>query len=64
MEVRAIDSAADTMYDMSGSFVLFNGVGTQMLIVSSSRTTAKSVVACRRPVLLRHATSSVETSGM
>ena len=34
----AIDSTADTMYDMSGSFVFLSGVGTQILIVSSSRT--------------------------
>ena len=33
------------MYDMSGSLVLRSGVGTQMLIVSSSATTPKSVVA-------------------
>ena len=45
----AIASTADTMYDMSGSFVFRSGVGTQMLIVSSSATTPKSVVARSRP---------------
>ena len=37
------------MYVMSGSREAVSGVGTQMLTVSSSRTTAKSVVALRRP---------------
>ena len=45
----AISSTAETMYDRSGSFVLRSGVGTQMLIVSSSSTTAKSVVALQPP---------------
>ena len=37
-----------TMKDMSGSFVLRSGVGTQMLMVSSSASTSKSVVARSR----------------
>ena len=41
----AIASTAETMYDMSGSFVLRSGVGTQMLTVSRVATTEKSVVA-------------------
>ena len=41
----AISSTAETMKLMSGSLVLRSGVGTQMLMVSSSRTTEKSVVA-------------------
>ena len=45
----AIASTAETMYDMSGSLVLRSGVGTQMLMVSSSATTAKSVVASSVP---------------
>ena len=35
---------------MSGSFVLRSGVGTQMLMVSSSLTTEKSVVASSLPL--------------
>ena len=34
---------------MSGSLVLRSGVGTQMLMVSSSRTAEKSVVARNLP---------------
>ena len=60
----AICSTADTMYDMSGSFVLRSGVGTQMLIVSSSATHEKSVVARSWPSATSRATSSVATSGM
>src|SRR6185295_10580202 len=45
----AICSAAATTYDMSGSLVLRNGVGTQMLTVSSSLRTEKSVVASSMP---------------
>ena len=36
---------------MSGSFVLRSGVGTQMLMVSRSLTTAKSVVASSLPAV-------------
>ena len=42
---------------MSGSFVLRSGVGTQMLIVSSSPTTEKSVVAESVPASCSAATS-------
>ena len=49
---------------MSGSFVFRRGVGTQMLMVSSSFTTAKSVVASSLPLSRRVLTSAVETSGM
>ncbi len=49
---------------MSGSLVLRSGVGTQMLMVSSSLTTAKSVVASSRPACFSAVTSAVETSGM
>ena len=49
---------------MSGSFVLRSGVGTQMLMVSSSFTTAKSVVASSLPLSRSALTSAVETSGM
>ena len=50
---------------MSGSFVLRSGVGTQMLIVSRSLTTAKSVVASSLPALVEERlTSAVATSGM
>jgi hypothetical protein len=57
-------STADTMYDMSGSFVLRSGVGTQMLIVSSAATTEKSVVASRRPASRNACRVAVGTSGM
>ena len=40
---------------MSGSLVLRSGVGTQMLMVSSSRTAEKSVVARSLPDLTRPA---------
>ena len=60
----AIASTAETMYDMSGSLVLRSGVGTQMLMVSRSLTTAKSVVASSRPACFSAVTSAVETSGM
>src|ERR1035441_8226072 len=40
---------------MSGSLVLRNGVGTQMLMVSSSRTAEKSVVARSLPASTRGA---------
>ncbi len=49
---------------MSGSFVLRSGVGTQMLIVSSSRTIEKSVVASSLFAWRRLRTSALETSGM
>src|SRR4051794_35332535 len=49
---------------MSGSLVLRSGVGTQMLIVSSSRTMAKSVVASSRPFDRSAWTSAVATSGI
>ena len=49
---------------MSGSFVLRSGVGTQMLMVSRSFTTAKSVVASSVPQSLRVLTSADGTSGM
>ena len=49
---------------MSGSFVLRNGVGTQMLIVSSSFTIEKSVVASSLPAFRKATTSAVATSGM
>ena len=49
---------------MSGSFVLRSGVGTQMLMVSSSLTMAKSVVASSLPALVSAMTSAVATSGM
>ena len=49
---------------MSGSFVLRSGVGTQMLTVSSSFSTAKSVVADNRSGARSAATSSLDTSGM
>jgi hypothetical protein len=52
------------MKDMSGSFVLRSGVGTQMLTVSSSLTTAKSVVARSVPAFFSARTAAVETSGM
>jgi len=42
-------SAAATTKLMSGSFVLRRGVGTAMLMVSSSEMTEKSVVAHRWP---------------
>ena len=48
---------------MSGSFVLRSGVGTQMLIVSSSRTTAKSVVASSLPASRSALTSAVGDVG-
>ena len=60
----AIASTAETMYDMSGSFVLRSGVGTQMLTVSSPATTLKSVVAVSRPSLSSARTSADGTSGM
>ena len=46
---RAISWQAETMKLMSGSLVLRSGVGTQMLMVSSSSTTEKSVVARSLP---------------
>jgi hypothetical protein len=49
---------------MSGSFVLRSGVGTQMLIVSSSATIEKSVVASSLPSRVSAWTSVVGTSGM
>ena len=48
---RAISLQDDTMKLMSGSLVLRSGVGTQMLMVSSSRTAEKSVVARNFPEL-------------
>ena len=47
---------------MSGSLVLRSGVGTQMLMVSRSRTTEKSVVARKRWCLPSLATSAEGTS--
>ncbi len=47
---------------MSGSLVLRSGVGTQMLMVSSSRTTEKSVVALNRFSAMSFATSAEGTS--
>jgi hypothetical protein len=60
----ATSSAAATMYERSGSFVLRNGVGTQMLTVSSSWSTSKSVLADSRPAACSSATVLVGTSSM
>src|SRR5438093_5614571 len=60
----AMASTADTMYDMSGSLVFGNGVGTQMLTVSRLATTEKSEVAVIRPASTIAATSADGTSGM
>ena len=49
---------------MSGSFVLRSGVGTQMLTVSSSRMTEKSVVAVNLPASMSSRSDSVGTSSM
>src|SRR5487761_2151754 len=49
----AIFSVAATMKLMSGSLVFRNGVGTQMLIVSSSEMIEKSVVAVSLPASTR-----------
>jgi hypothetical protein len=60
----AISSAAETTYDMSGSFVLRSGVGTQMSTASISASFDMSVVARSRPALTLSATSAVLTSPM
>ena len=60
----AIDSTAETMKDMSGSFVLRSGVGTQMFTVSAFARTEKSVVAERRPAARSAWMSAVATSAM
>jgi hypothetical protein len=52
------------MKDMSGSFVFRSGVGTQMLMVSSSLTMEKSLVASSLPAARRAWTSAVWTSGI
>ena len=49
---------------MSGSLVLRSGVGTQILMVSRSRTTEKSVVAPKRLSLTSFAISAEGTSWM
>jgi hypothetical protein len=49
---------------MSGSFVFLSGVGTQMLIVSTSASAAKSAVARSMPFATSCATRSVGTSSM
>src|SRR5215471_13444120 len=54
----ATPSTADATNDMSGSFVLRSGVGTQMLMVSSDVAAAKLVVARSRPAATSDATSS------
>ena len=43
-------SITDTIYDISGFFSLFKGVGTQIEIASSSFTTLKSFVAFKVPL--------------
>ena len=60
----AICSAADTTYDMSGSFVLRSGVGTQMSTASISPSFDMSVVARSLPAVTQFSTSSVLTSRM
>ena len=45
------------MYDMSGSFVLRSGVGTQMLTVSISPSCDMSVVARSLPAVTQRSTS-------
>ena len=49
---------------MSGSFVLRSGVGTQMLMVSSSRRSAEVGRRAKLAGLPSAATSAVDTSGM
>ena len=61
---RAISVQDDTMKLMSGSLVLRKGVGTQMLMVSSSRTAAKSVVALSFPELTSGARTELGISPM
>ena len=58
----AIFSVAATIYDMSGSLVFRNGVGTQILIVSTSAIRAKSVVADSLPEATCGPSTDVGTS--
>ena len=61
----AIASTAETMYDMSGSFVLRSGVGTQMLTVSSVRDDREVGRGAQPPVVdERRDVARSGTSGM
>jgi len=62
--MAATASAAATMNEMSGSFDLPSGVGTQMTIASASFNAPKSSWAPRRPVRTRRARGSAGTSSM
>ena len=53
-------SAAARIYEMSGSFVLRNGVGTQMITASVSARWEKSVAADSRPRSTNAPTISVK----
>ncbi len=52
------------MWETSGSFVFVSGVGTQTLITSQRESSAKSVVACRRPSTTTSESSPGTTSSM
>ena len=60
----AIASVAETMKRMSGSLVLFNGVGTHTITASALAKIERSVVASSRPLLTCGAMSLVATSAM
>ena len=51
-------------YERSGSRVFRSGVGTQMLMVSTSASAEKSVVAARTPASTAAFTSAAATSAM
>jgi len=62
--MAATASAAATMKEMSGSFDLPSGVGTQITIASASFSAATSSRALRRPACTRRARRSAGTSSM
>ena len=60
----ATASAAATMKEMSGSFDLPSGVGTQITIASASFSAPTSSRALRRPARTRRPSCSSVTSSM
>ena len=62
--IVATASAAATMNEMSGSFDLPSGVGTQMTMASASLSPPTSPVAASRPALTRACRAAPGTSSM
>jgi hypothetical protein len=60
----AISAVAEAMNLMSGSFVLFSGVGTQTMMASAAPSTSGSALARRRPASTRGLSAELGMSPM